>query len=86
LDPSKGYDLAVERLDARKPESRGSGTKTSVLATFLAARSDLSQPFETIALAANSLGSDTDTIGTMAGAIIGACTSVECSAPLQDRG
>lgn len=81
----KAYDLAVDRLDARKPESRGSGTKTSVLAAFLAARSDLSQPFEAIAVAANSLGSDTDTIGTMAGAIIGACSSVECSAPVQDR-
>jgi ADP-ribosylglycohydrolase len=84
-DLSKVYDLAVDRLDGRNPESRGSGTKTSVLAAFLAARADLSQPFEAITVAANSLGSDTDTIGTMAGAIIGACSSVECSAPVQDR-
>jgi ADP-ribosylglycohydrolase len=84
-DLSKAYELAIERLDARNPGSRGSGTKTSVLAAFLAARSDLTQPFEAIALAANCLGSDTDTIGTMAGAIIGACSTVQCSAPVQDR-
>jgi ADP-ribosylglycohydrolase len=83
-DLAKAYDLAIERLDARNPESRGSGTKTSVLASFLAARCDVLQPFEAMELVANSLGSDTDSIGTMAGAIIGASSSVECDAPVQD--
>jgi hypothetical protein len=35
--------------------------------------------------AANALGSDTDSIATMAGAILGACTEEELSHPLQDR-
>jgi ADP-ribosylglycohydrolase len=84
-DLAKAYDAAIDLLDARKPESRGSGTKTSLLATFLAARCDLSRPSTAMELVANSLGSDTDSIATMAGAIIGACSPVECSAPLQDR-
>jgi len=84
-DLSKAYNLALDKLGAWEPESRGSGTKTSMLAAFLAARCDLSRPFDALELAANSLGSDTDSIGTMAGAIIGACTPVECSASLQDR-
>ncbi len=82
---SKAYSLALDVLTAREPESRGSGTKTAMLAAFLAARCDLSQPFEAIEIAANCLGSDTDSIGTMFGAIVGACTAAESSEALQDR-
>ena len=64
------YRSAVEALEAFRPEQRGSATKTAVLAAWLAwAAPDAS---EAVLVAANQLGTDTDSIGTMAGALMGA--------------
>lgn len=69
--PAADYDAAVEALQVFRPEQRGSGTKTAVLASFLAWRWH-QEPAKALLLAANRLGTDTDSIATMAGAIIGA--------------
>ena len=63
------YTDVVERLALTKPQCRGSGLLTSVAALSLAwcTRS----PEEAMQIAANSIGTDTDTIATMAGAILG---------------
>lgn len=65
------YERVVSELGAREPSQRGSGTVTTLIATalFLLAQND---PTEAMRQAVNVLGTDTDTIATMAGALIGA--------------
>ena len=65
-----GYGLVVERLGLRDPARRGSGMLTAVAAVALIWCE--SQPEEALRIAANALATDTDTIATMAGAILGA--------------
>jgi len=83
-DANYAYNEAVDKLDLKNPISRGSGTKTSLLASFAAQLND-HDPYQTIQTIVNCLGSDTDTIATMAGAIIGSVSSKECKDDLQDR-
>ena len=63
------YEELVDRLGLRTPEQRGSGILTAVAATALLWCEP--RPQEAIRIAANALGTDTDTIATMAGAILG---------------
>ena len=65
------YGSAIEAMGAFKPSQRGSGTKTALLAAYLAWRSE-GNAHEAVLVAANGLGTDTDSIATMAGAILGA--------------
>jgi ADP-ribosylglycohydrolase len=67
------YHDMIEAIDGFSAESKGSATKTAILANALAylASGDAEKA---IVVSANELGSDTDTIGTMAGAIAGAVT------------
>ncbi|MFJ2770076.1 ADP-ribosylglycohydrolase family protein [Streptomyces sp. NPDC087300] len=77
------YSHLVERLGGFHSETRGSGTITTLLAAMLAfGRQD--SPEEGIRLAANTLGSDTDTIATMAGALLGAVTGTPAPGVVQD--
>ena len=69
-EPASCYREIATHLDARNPEIRGSGTLTVVLAVALAWLARTS-PAETLTAAVNELGTDTDTIATMAGAIVG---------------
>lgn len=64
------YRAIVEGLALRDATRRGSGMLTSVAATALA----WCEPHagDAMRIAANTLGTDTDTIATMAGAILGA--------------
>ena len=64
------YRAIIDGLELRDTTRRGSGMLTSVAATALA----WSEPRagEAMRIAANTLGTDTDTIATMAGAILGA--------------
>ncbi|MGG7581859.1 ADP-ribosylglycohydrolase family protein [Rhizobium sp. Nf11,1] len=78
------YMRALNSLGGFSPESRGSGTKTAVLAAYLASLCEHAGPEEAVIAAANALGSDTDSIATMAGAILGACTDAPLRHPLQD--
>lgn len=71
------YNRALQTVDALSPQQRGSGTKTAILSAFLA--SECRDVQMAIEVAANALGSDTDSIGTMVGAILGA--TAECEPP-----
>jgi ADP-ribosylglycohydrolase len=70
-DAEGSYAKAVDALGGLAPESRGSATVTTLLAGLLAWLYRAS-PREGILCAANVLGSDTDTIASMGGAIMGA--------------
>jgi ADP-ribosylglycohydrolase len=69
------YRNLVKELGCFEKSSVGSGTKTAVLALYLS-YAFRNNPHDGLVTAANVLGSDTDTIATMAGAIMGATTSV----------
>ena len=63
------YEALVDSLGLRVPEQRGSGILTAVAAAALLWCEP--RPRKAIRIAVNALGTDTDTIATMAGAILG---------------
>ena len=65
------YDGIVDRLGLRDRAQQGSGILTTVAAVVLAATA--SDAHGGVVAAANAIGTDTDTIATMAGALLGAC-------------
>jgi len=69
--PTDRYATAAKAIGGLRSECRGSGVKTALLAAYLAL-CFRDEPLMGVRAAANLLGSDTDTIGTMAGAILGA--------------
>ena len=69
-DKEGRYDDIVNALKLRDPTRRGSGLLTAVAAVGLAWCE--TRPTEAMRIAANAIGTDTDTIATMAGAILGA--------------
>lgn len=76
------YTTAVNTLNATDPSIRGSGTLTAVLANTIAIiNRDTSQ---NLTRAANILGTDTDSICTMAGSIMGLASSTPPLGPIQD--
>lgn len=76
------YADTIEQLRLREPERRGSGTLTAIAAAALIWCEE--RPEEALSIAANALGTDTDTIATMAGAILGAVADREPPADVQD--
>lgn len=68
---SRTYREVSERLGLQAAHQRGSGVLTTVAAVALARFAP--DPYEGIVAAANALGTDTDTIATMTGALLGAC-------------
>lgn len=64
-------DDTMEAIGAKAPETNGSGTVSAVAAAYLAARSG-SRPIGAVLDAAFTEGSDTDTIASMTGSIVGA--------------
>ncbi|MGW7639116.1 ADP-ribosylglycohydrolase family protein [Streptomyces decoyicus] len=77
------YAALVERLGGFDSETRGSGTVTTLLAAMLA-HAHADSPEAALVLAANTLGSDTDTIATMAGALLGTVTAGPPPGVVQD--
>jgi ADP-ribosylglycohydrolase len=75
LTATRGFDA----------ETRGAGLNTAIAAGALAYIGRNQSNEETLMLAANALASDTDTIGSMAGAIIGATHPRLPDWPIQDR-
>ena len=69
------YAAILDCLELRDEERRGSGMLTAVAAAGLTWRE--TEPAEAMRIAANELGTDTDTIATMAGAILGATADHE---------
>ena len=68
-DGRNGYEAIIDRLMLRDPARRGSGMLTAVAAVGLIWCEP--RPEEALDIAANMIGTDTDTIATMAGAILG---------------
>lgn len=70
-----GYAAVVDALNLRDPKRRGSGMLTALAAVALAWCEP--RAAEAIRIAANALGTDTDTIATMAGAMLGAVADTD---------
>jgi hypothetical protein len=73
-DTEIGYRQMVEALGCLKANVRGSGTKTAIIASALAWMKKDEHPSKALEIASNLLFSDTDTIASMAGAIMGSVT------------
>ena len=69
------YEAIANTLKLRDPARRGSGMLTAVAALGLAWCE--ARPTEAMRIAANAIGTDTDTIATMAGAILGATAEID---------
>lgn len=82
----RGYRDVLEKLGGFNAATRGSGTNTAIAAAALALCGISLSPEDTLCLGANEIGSDTDTIASMAGAIIGSINGGEPRWKLQDRG
>lgn len=80
---AEAYRALVERWGGFKDETRGSGTVTTLLAAVLA-HAYADTPETALILCANTLGSDTDTIATMAGALLGAVAACPPPGAVQD--
>jgi hypothetical protein len=79
------YRSFVEAIGGLSEEQRGSGTKTAIIAAVLSWVHRDEFPATALVKAANLLGSDTDTIATMAGAILGAASHEEPRGAILDR-
>lgn len=75
VTPRDRYKNMVNGLRLRDPARRGSGMLTAVAAIALAWCEP--RPAEAMRIAANEVGTDTDTIATMAGAIVGAAADAD---------
>lgn len=83
-DTVTAYRELVVALGGKNRESVGSGMIAAVASLF-AAWIFRGNPAEGLAVVANHLGTDTDTIATMAGALIGATGASEVPGPVLDR-
>lgn len=84
MDPSE-YPRVLEVLGCSTPAFRGAGLKTAMAALALAFMHRDGSPEVALAQAANELDSDTDTIATMAGALLGVTAKAVPSWPVQDH-
>ena len=83
--PLHRYRTVLNELGGFTAAERGSGLKTALYANVLAWLYSHDGPVRGLLAAANELGSDTDTIATMAGAMMGAVCPGEPQSPIQDR-
>lgn len=79
------YRRALESIGCFRPDLRGSGSKTALAAAYAALMHAELGVERALVLVANTLNSDTDTIGTMCGAILGTVADRSPSWPIQDR-
>lgn len=80
----RGYGELVKLLRLEDETVRGSGTLTSAAALLLASAFP-DHPAQSAQIAASRLNTDTDTIGTMAAAIVGAASPKELLSPVLDE-
>lgn len=73
------YAHVLSSLELSHPKKKGSGMLTAVAAAMLPLCE--AQPEEGLSIAANAIGTDTDTIATMAGAVFGAVA--DCEPPVE---
>lgn len=83
--PDEKYTQAALDIGAMEESMKGAGTKTCLLALLLAHDFREMNPVEALQTAANLLGSDTDSIGTMCGALIGAAQGGTPPGEILDR-
>jgi hypothetical protein len=79
------YHYILDQLGCLTSEFRGSGFKTALVALALAHLYREDDPQLALVAAANELESDTDTIATMAGALLGTVSKHAPDWPIQDR-
>ena len=84
-DDPAAYEDLLFRLGCLSYRYRGSGLKTALAASLLAWRHRSRSPESALVEGANALASDTDTIATMAGALLGAACETAPDWTLQDR-
>lgn len=72
LGPEEGYKAFVDQVGGTTPSNRGSGIVTTLAAAMLTWQYRNEPPEQALLTAVNYLNSDTDTIASMAGAILGA--------------
>ncbi|MGH4084860.1 ADP-ribosylglycohydrolase family protein [Klebsiella pneumoniae] len=70
-DISDKYKSAINALECNKDSRRGAATNTAIASSLLCHFYKNSSPYEAIISCVNVLGTDTDSIGSMAGAILG---------------
>ena len=80
--PEQRYAAIVEQLRLREPDQKGNGVLTAVAAAALPWCDP--SPEKALQIAANGIGTDTDTIATMAGAILGATADAEPPVEVMD--
>ncbi|MFK5892074.1 MAG: ADP-ribosylglycohydrolase family protein [Pseudomonadota bacterium] len=85
INSEGNYHRLVSSLGGLRDDQRGSGTKTAILASALAWMYRNDNPEVALQASANLLNSDTDTIGTMAGAILGAGISNKPRIRVEDQ-
>lgn len=79
------YHTILEKIGCLTPQYRGSGFKTALAALALSHIYRDGAVEEALIVSANELDSDTDTIATMAGALLGAISSHPPGWKIQDR-
>lgn len=79
------YQNILEELDCKSNFYRGSGLKTALAALALSHIFEHGAIEDALILCANELNSDTDTIATMVGALLGALTKKPPQWQIQDR-
>ena len=78
-----GYSEIIDKLDLKNRQKSGSGTLCAITAVALAwCEPDIESA---LAIAANAIGTDTDTIATMSGAIMGAVAEQDPPANVLDE-
>lgn len=85
LEEPSTYHQILDILGCLSPQFRGSGFKTALAAAALSKLHGGRTPETALVQAANELESDTDTIATMAGALLGASAAHEPNWAVQDR-
>lgn len=82
-EPSEKYRSAIAALECDKESRRGTATNTAIASSLLCYFFKNSTPYEAITSCVNYFGTDTDSIASMAGAILG-CYSEKPQWDIQD--
>lgn len=83
-EPKQAYVEILSQLQGFDPSQRGSGLRTALFAIVLAWLYRKQSPEVGLLVAANAFQSDTDTIATMAGALLGAIAKEAPKSEIQD--
>lgn len=83
-EPKQAYLDILSQLQGFDPSQRGSGLRTALFAIVLAWLYRKHSPEVGLLVAANAFQSDTDTIATMAGALLGAIATDTPKSEIQD--